>query len=792
MGDAYHPVTNVQCIQLPPNVHSEGIKGKKDRWGLGFSLPMLEMQMAIIFIITQVLHLIMKKFHISKFNSQLLAGILLGHLGKNLSLLGTDKKLAELTFPVDSQEVISVLGELGFGLFLFVIGVKMEVEMIRRIGRKAILTGTLCTLVPLVSGISLQKLTAGPVFGIDKEKTDRLTVVTAIHTLTFFPVVSLLLEELKLLNSEMGRLSLTATIVCELLSLFLQFVNRSISSITNEGDQRDLVHLAIAFGYVTSVAVIFRPIMLWVVRKTPDNRPVQKIYLNAIVLLVFVSGIGSHLYGQTFHFGPLIFGLAVPAGQPLGSALEEKFHLFVFEVFLPLFVTTYAMRADFGSIRLDDPRTQLTIILIVLIFVVKILATMVAPLYFKVPLTDAFVLALILSCRGIIHLGTYTWYSDTRMIDDSADSVYAVTLASVVVTSTLVPIIVKRLYDPSRKYAGYERRDIMHLKPNAELKILTCIHRSSNMPAVINLLDAACPSKENPINVCVLHLIELIGRTAPIFISHQVQGKTVSHVNTYSANVILYFNQFEKENRGAVNLSIFTAISPPNIMHEDICTLAMDKLTSLIILPFHRKWSIDGSSIESEDNTIRTLNFSVLERAPCSVGILVDRGHLGRSTSVVSTLSTFSVAVVFLGGKDDREALTFAKRMARDSTIRLTVIHLVAMGNEYAGGEWDKILDAEVLKEFKYNHVGEGLVIYLEEMVKDGPQTAFLLRSMVEEYDIIIVGRSHKLESPQTVGLSEWCEFPELGIIGDLLASPDVDCKASIVVMQQQELSRCK
>lgn len=366
-----------------------------------------------------------------------------------------------------------------------------------------------------------------------------------------------------------------------------------------------------------------------------------------------------------------------------------------------------------------------------------------------------------------------------------SDSVYAVMLASVVVTSILVPILVKYLYDPSRKYAGYERRDIMHLKPNAELKILACIHRSANMPAVINLLDAACPSKENPIAVYVLHLIELIGRSTPIFISHQ-KDNSASHVNAYSANVFLYFNQFEKENRGAVNLSIFTAISPPKLMHEDICTLALDKLTSLLILPFHRKWSIDGS-IESEDNTIRTLNLSVLERAPCSAGILVDRGHLGRSTSVVSTLSSFSVAVIFLGGKDDREALTFAKRMAKDSTIRLTVIHLVAMGNESAGGEWDKILDAEVLKDFKCNRVGEGLVLYVEEMVKDGPQTAFVLRSMVDEYDLIIVGRRHKVESPQTVGLSEWSEFPELGTIGDLLASPDIDFKSSILAIQQQQ-----
>jgi hypothetical protein len=64
----------------------------------------------------------------------------------------------------------------------------------------------------------------------------------------------------------------------------------------------------------------------------------------------------------------------------------------------------------------------------------------------------------------------------------------------------------------------------------------------------------------------------------------------------------------------------------------------------------------------------------VLELAPCSVGILVDRGHLGRP--MVSLESSCSVAMIFLGGSDDREALTFAKRMANNSENYLDCVSL--------------------------------------------------------------------------------------------------------------------
>jgi hypothetical protein len=361
--------------------------------------------------------------------------------------------------------------------------------------------------------------------------------------------------------------------------------------------------------------------------------------------------------------------------------------------------------------------------------------------------------------------------------------VFALSCVSILVTAIFVPLLVKFMYYPSRKYAGYQKRNIMHCRDSAELRILVCIHRPDNIAAVNKLLEVSCPSSERPLTVYVFHLIELIGRASPIFISHQMQKKAVSN-HSYSKNVILAFNHFEQGNQGAVLVNIFTSISPLKYMHEDICILALDKLTSLVVLPFHRKWSIDGS-VELEDNTWRTLNCSVLELAPCSVGILIDRGHFGHS--MLSLESSCSIAMIFLGGSDDREALTFAKRMANHSKITLTVVHFVAVGNE-GDTYWDELLDNEILKDVKLNNVGDEYVIYLEEMVKDGPQMALTVRCIVNEYDLIIVGRRYNVKSPQTSGLEEWSEFPELGTLGDLLASSNLNSRTSIFVVQQQKI----
>jgi hypothetical protein len=36
------------------------------------------------------------------------------------------------------------------------------------------------------------------------------------------------------------------------------------------------------------------------------------------------------------------------------------------------------------------------------------------------------------------------------------------------------------------------------------------------------------------------------------------------------------------------------------------------------------------------------------------------------------------------------------------------------------------------------------------------------------------------------MGLTEWNEFPELGFLGDVLASSDSQCQVSVLVVQQQ------
>jgi hypothetical protein len=360
------------------------------------------------------------------------------------------------------------------------------------------------------------------------------------------------------------------------------------------------------------------------------------------------------------------------------------------------------------------------------------------------------------------------------------NTTYGVMMVSIMIIACLVKWSVKILYDPSRKYAGYQKRNVMSLKPDAELRLLACIHKKCNISAITDCIDVCSPITEQPISVDALHLIELVGRTSPIFISHHLQKTVSCSGKSYSDDVILALDLYEHENYGGVTTRAFTAISPPALMHEDVCQLALDKVASIVILPFHIRWTVDGG-IESDDKNIRSLNCKVLEVSPCTVGILVTR-------TLLQDNSFIKLAMIYLGGRDDREALCLAKRAIRNPKINLVVYHLT---HEQRVPNLEYILDNDALEELKkLPHYGSENVYYQKVIVNDGPETSSVLRDIANEHDFFIVGRKHALDLPQIQGLTKWSEFSELGVIGDLLASRDFESRAGVLVVQQQVKDR--
>ncbi|KAB2027053.1 hypothetical protein ES319_D05G008400v1 [Gossypium barbadense] len=771
------------CLKFPPKVSSPGLmalwsaKGQnkgKLRMLMEYSGPRLQIQMVVTFVLTQAIHSVLKHLRLPMFISQILAGMILGPMvfrGKRSLITSSDQSVA----------VLGTVGAIGYMFFLFLSGVKMDVGMTFRSGKKVICIGVLTVVVPLMACL----ITAKSLNQESQFFTNKRVFLAVTYSATSFPVIHCLLSELKLLNSELGRLGLSAALIGEIVALFLLTICQWVVDGLENGWKVVVSNFGFFTVYFVIVVFWFRPVMKWMVRKTPEGGQIKNSYLYIVIGAFLVSHKLAELLKVYIVFAPFLVGLAVPDGPPLGSALVEKLEPIVEGLFMPLFVTTCGMRIDFSYLKNYGSFAKDQVISAVVTNFVKFGVSFLLPFLWNIPIRDSLAFAFIMLNKGIVEMASYSFMNDTLVI---SQDMFAFVTIIVILIASIVPIFVKTLYDPSSKHVRYLKKSIMDCKLNDELRIIGCIHVPANVNSIIDILNASCPTRQSPIALSVLHLIKLSGRATPLFIAHEKQSKSPSN-NSYSENVVLAFNRLERDNWGAVSVKSFTAVSPPNLMHEDICNLVMDQFTSFLILPFHRRRHVDGS-IESEDQTVRRLNFNILQKPPCSVGILVEgqrhvkcinsRDHMHDQYPLANS-STYTIAMIFMGGKDDWEALALAKRMSRDKSVKLTVIQFKAVDG-FQDDDGDRMMDKQLLRNVKENTS----TTYIEKEVKDGPETLTYLRSIVDDYKLFIVGRRYKREDPQTVGLHEWSEFQDISIIGELLSSPDFGGKHSVLIVRHQ------
>ncbi|KAK3022948.1 hypothetical protein RJ639_046766 [Escallonia herrerae] len=737
-----------------------------------FPTPLLLAQLSLCSFFAAVLQFVLLPLGETVFAAQILAGILLGP-----AVMGKIHQFQDQVYPPESSYIGETFSIFGVMLFLFIVGVKTDLNFLRKPGRKAVAIGICTFIVPLALNLLLALIVRHSV-AMDPNLHKSLLWVASFQSLSSFHVIVCLLADLNLLNSELGRLAISSSIISGTCSWFLTMIIFTAKQ-SMEGSKQDTLLLLFFFVACLLITVIYvlRPLMFWMIRQTTNHKAIRESYVIAVFLMILGCAMFGEIMGQHFLFGPIILGMAVPDGPPLGSALLTKLDCIVSSVLVPVYFIISGARIDFS---LMHPRNVAIIELLAFLgFVWKAVGAMLPSLYCRMPLSDSLYLGLIMSGQGIMDVLVF---ERARQLDLISPESYSIMVLSAVLFTGIITPIVKFSYKPSRRYAAYKKRTIQHSAPHAELRMLACIHYQDQTPAILNLLEASNPTSKSPICLYVIHLVELIGRAAPLFVAHHPGGRSTSHSNQ-SDHIVNAFRLYEQQRHGNLMVYPFTAISPYASMHDDVCSLALDKRVSIVILPFHTFQTIQGT--EGSANSIGAVNRNILKMAPCSVGVLVDRDTKNGEAPLSASPDLYSIGVIFLGGQDDREALAYASRMAKHPNVSLRVVHfIVPCNNQSYSSEQEH--DIVMIKEFMNANGKNELCVYQEEVVKDSVGVVSVIHKVENCFDLILVGRHHAKDSPLLVGLKEWNEFPELGFIGDMLASSDSNCKVSVLVVQQQ------
>lgn len=728
-------------------------------------------QLVIIFLVSRICYQLLRPLRQTMVIAQLVGGIIIGPTFLSASVVYSQK-----LFPPGCKLVLDTFAGFGMMIHLFLLGVQIDMSVLKRPGKKAVVIGLVGLAFPLLLGTAAHKI-ASHIIPLEGKLGIGLPYIVSMNALTSFPVITSLLNELNILNTDLGRLSSTACLVAEVAGWFLGTIVKNVGMAIHFSTKRPIFSILTVIVYYSILLFVVRPLVIWMVRNTPEGKSIKESHFIAVLALVLVAGIGAELVGQHATFGAFALGVFLPDGPPLGTSLEQKLNTIATGMLLPMYCAMTGLRTDLFTLK-DGRTTLIAESIIILSYIGKFTGTLLSSLFFQIPFWDAFALALIMCCKGIVDIGVYCLWLDIQLINRH---LYTILVVNMVIVTMIATPFACYLYDPTKRYMAYQGKTILDSKQDPDLRILVCIYNEDNAPPMINLVEASNPARGSPISLYVLQLMELAGRASAVFVPQKkLSNMCTSDQMTRSERIVNAFKYFDRHNQGSVTVQHFTAIAPYASMHNDICNLTLERKISIILLPFHKKWAIDGT-VEDSFPFVRAVNETVMKKSLCSVAVLVDRSQIGGNQPVLACQSTYRIAMIYICGDDDKEALAYSRHMAEHPNVSVTVIWFKQQDHD--GLSSNDPDDIECIKEFRANAVTSKRVAYKEEIVKDGLRTTEVIRSMEDNFDLVIVGKNHDPDCPATFGLTEWSECPELGSIGDMLASSDFPF--SVLIVQQ-------
>lgn len=766
-------------------------------------LPVFMLQLSSIIFLSRLLMAFLKPIRQPRFVSEILAGIVLGP-----SML---TRIAWITNYLNRFEgilLLETMGNLGVTFYMFLVGLEMDLTPIRRMGKTACSVAIAGIIIPACGGMGLYYL----VLKEREETPHQGGFFWAIAlTVTSFPDLARILSNLKLLHTDLGKTALTSAVLTDLVSWVLLVT--TVSLLNGEANLLGIV-LTVIFIVISWIAM--RPFLFWIIEQIAtqkeesiDGHQYSDKHVCFILSGVLICGFITELCGVHSMFGAFMFGLMIPSGE-LGTQIMDKIEESVVGILLPPVFLVAGLRTNIEYISAGFSY-RLVVIVVVISSLIKIISTLAVCLYLKCPIRDSFALGVLMNTKGVIAIIVLNEGRNVKGFDQQTFT--WMVLSILIMTGTVGPIV-SFTHKSARYSKQFYRRNLERSKLEEELRVIACLHSSRNVSGLIDLLHISNATRTSPITVFAVHLVELTGRASAMLIFHDkstIYDRIGNNTNptrekAESEQIVSAFESFQKENHAAT-VQPLTAVSSYATMHEDVSNFAQDKRVTVILLPFHRKSNgLGGWTDENLQHKLVTQN--LLANAPCSIGILVDRGltrHLPLE-SRQNRMRKCRVAMLFVQGPDDREALAYAWRMAGNPGVTLTVVRFVP-GNDLL--EWEesvkrddddadsgvfsamfekekeKLLDYDYINEFRFRTMHDKSIAYMEKPVNSGDQIVSSIRSAYNDFDLYIVGRGYGMQSPLTSGLSEWSDSPELGVLGETLASVNFLSSASVLIMQQ-------
>ena len=328
---------------------------------------------------------------------EIIAGIVLGP-----SLVGLYfPEFSAALFPADSLGNLQFLSQIGLILFMFVIGMELDLKVLKNKANDAVVISHASIVIPFALGVGLAYYIYYRFAPVGIEFLSFSLFMGIAMSITAFPVLARIVQERGIHKTRLGTIVITCAAADDITAWCLL---AAVIAIVKAGSfVSSLYVIGMAAAYVLVMLLVVKPFLKRIGdlygSKSKLNKPVVAIFFLTLILSAYTTEIiGIHAL-----FGAFMTGAIMPDIAKFRAIFIEKVEDVAVILLLPLFFVFTGLRTQIGLIN-DPFLWKVTGCIIGVAVVGKFLGSAIAAKFVGQNWRDSLTIGALMNTRGLMEL----------------------------------------------------------------------------------------------------------------------------------------------------------------------------------------------------------------------------------------------------------------------------------------------------------------------------------------------------------------------------------------------------
>ncbi|MCV9932149.1 cation:proton antiporter [Flavobacterium sp. LS1R47] len=360
-------------------------------------LAILLAQIITIIFVARFFGWVFKRIGQPSVIGEIIAGIVLGP-----SLLGLYfPEFSMALFPVESLGNLKFLSQIGLILFMFVIGMELDLKALKNKANEAVVISHASIVIPFALGIGLSYFVYNR-FAPEGVKFLSFSLFMGIAmSITAFPVLARIVQERGIHKTKLGTIVITCAAADDITAWCLLAV---VIAIVKAGSFVSSIYIIfLAVIYVLAMLYIVKPFLKRIGDLYGAKSSIDKPVVAIFVLTLIASSYATEVIGIHALFGAFMTGAIMPDVPKFRTMFIEKVEDVSVILLLPLFFVFTGLKTEIGLI--NDPYLWTITGMIILVAVVgKFFGSAFAAKFVGQSWKDSLTIGALMNTRGLMEL----------------------------------------------------------------------------------------------------------------------------------------------------------------------------------------------------------------------------------------------------------------------------------------------------------------------------------------------------------------------------------------------------